>query len=320
MSQNQLLSVTFHYVGMPETTFPGIHGLDTFQFREAITNLMTGWSLVSINDIVQALDNKGSLPEKACLISLDDGLRCQYEVALPILDDLNVPGAFFVMGAPYTKQKATTVHQLHYIRANHGDQLLIDMVNETVAKDSQLESIDSIDQAIAAKHYRYDSPASAKLKYYLNYKSTPEFTRRITNEAFSRIGMNEAEFIQNYYMNRSMIKELGSRGYLGSHAETHLPLARLSSDEIRKELGSTREFLEAVSDTKVISISYPLGNSEAVSRNVADIALQTGHRIGWTMERAVNQSLADPLLLARLDAADRDNIETFEPRQRYFTE
>jgi peptidoglycan/xylan/chitin deacetylase (PgdA/CDA1 family) len=63
----------------------------------------------SINDIVQALDNKGSLPEKACLISLDDGLRCQYEVALPILDDLNVPGAFFVMGAPYTKQKATTV-------------------------------------------------------------------------------------------------------------------------------------------------------------------------------------------------------------------
>lgn len=113
MPQSQLLSVTFHYVGMPETTFPGIHGLDTFQFREAITNLMTGWSLVSINDIVQALDNKGSLPEKACLISLDDGLRCQYEVALPILDDLNVPGAFFVMGAPYTKQKATTVHQLH---------------------------------------------------------------------------------------------------------------------------------------------------------------------------------------------------------------
>ena len=117
-----------------------------------------------------------------------------------------------------------------------------------------------------------------------------------------------------------MIKDLGSRGYLGSHAETHLPLATLSARKIKKELCNTREFLEEVSGTKITAISYPLGNTMAVSRKVGDIALETGHRIGWTMERAVNQSLDDPLLLARLDAADRDNIDNHGPRQRYLAE
>jgi peptidoglycan/xylan/chitin deacetylase (PgdA/CDA1 family) len=320
MPHSQLLSITFHYVGMPETPFPGIHGLTTIQFREAITGLMSDWSLVSINDIVKTLDGKGSLPEKACLISLDDGLRCQFEVALPILDDLHAPGAFFVLGTPYIKAKAAAVHQLHYIRANHGDQLLIDIIDEIVAKDSHLKCVDSVDQTTALQHYRYDSPASAKLKYYLNYKSTPEFTRQIMNTAFKRIGVNEAKFIKDYYMDRSMIKDLGSRGYLGSHAETHLPLATLSARKIKKELCNTREFLEEVSGTKITAISYPLGNTMAVSRKVGDIALETGHRIGWTMERAVNQSLDDPLLLARLDAADRDNIDNHGPRQRYLAE
>lgn len=320
MGQHQLLSITFHYVGMPETAFPGIHGLSASQFKQTIADLKSNWTLVSLNDIVTALDGKSSLPQKACLISLDDGLRCQYETALPILDELKAPAAFFVLGSPYIKEEAASVHQLHYIRATHGDQLLIDLINENVDNTNGVGDINSIDEKLAKQHYRYDSASSAKLKFYLNYKSTPEFTKHITNSAFEKIGTNQLDFIHNYYMTRSMIKEIGSRGYLGSHAETHLPLATLSTEAIKLELRNTREFLEDVTDTEIIAISYPLGNTMAVNRKVGNIARETGHRLGWTMERAINQSLADPLLFGRLDAADRNKIDRFGPRERYIQE
>ena len=318
MSQGQLLSVTFHYVGMPETPCPGIHGLSATQFRKAIEQLRASWSIVSLNDILDALDGKSTLPKKSCLISLDDGLKCQFDVALPILDDMGVPGAFFVLGGPYIQKKAATVHQLHTIRAYHGDQTVIDTINRILTGDDNSKGLHTVDQVTASQHYRYDSPESAKLKYYLNYHSTPQFTKQVMDAAFDEVGIDEKEFIHDFYMSESMIKDLGGRGYLGSHAQTHLPLATLDTNRIREELSNTRNFLESVSGTQVTAISYPLGNAQAVNQEVGRLAEQTGHRVGWTMERAINQSLADPLLLGRLDAADRDSIDQFGPRQRYF--
>lgn len=126
----RFLVATFHYVGMPETPFAGIHGLSGDQFRAAVTKLAEAWNVVSLADLRRYLSADAPLPDRCCLITFDDGLRCQFEVALPILEDLSLPAVFFVMGAPYARNAAAIVHKLHYIRAYAGDAAVTEAIKQ----------------------------------------------------------------------------------------------------------------------------------------------------------------------------------------------
>lgn len=177
-----------------------------------------------------------------------------------------------------------------------------------------------MDAGIAKQHYRYDAVENAKLKYFLNYKAPAEFTQQVTNQLLTDLGLSEVDFISTFYMTPDMIRDLGARGFLGSHAESHRPLANMSDEAIKGELVRSCRTLEEISGTDILAISYPLGNADAVNRHVADISRDVGYRLAWTMERAINRSFEDPLMLGRLDAADIGNIGEFGPRQRYLDE
>ena len=68
----------------------------------------TGSGLVKCDTKDQAeklfhwLENK--LPKKSCLITFDDGLKESYENGLPILDDMGIPAAFFIIRRSYASE------------------------------------------------------------------------------------------------------------------------------------------------------------------------------------------------------------------------
>ena len=107
---------------------------------------------------------------------------------------------------------------------------------------------------------------------------------------------------------------------VGSHAMSHRPLAADTPENALAELVDSRAFLEEVSGRTIEAVSYPLGNPGAVNRRVGELALRAGYRIGWTMERANNRTLADPLLLARIDASDIASMAALPTRSRYHDE
>ena len=92
------LVFNFHYVGMPAMPHPGIHGLDTEGFVSGLRDLAARYTMVSLDQIEAAVQGGETLPANACLITFDDGLKCQYEVALPILDELKIPAAAVLAG------------------------------------------------------------------------------------------------------------------------------------------------------------------------------------------------------------------------------
>ena len=105
-------------------------------------------------------------------------------------------------------------------------------------------------------------------------------------------------------MQSEQIADLERRGMLGAHAYSHVPLARLDGQALRRELEANLVALEAASGRRPGIVSYPYGSVDAVDRSVAEAAAQAGLTAGFTMERAFNRSLEDPLLLARLDCVD----------------
>ena len=66
------------------------------------------------------------------------------------------------------------------------------------------------------------------------------------------------KYLDQPVMSARMLQSLSSRGWeIGSHTRTHPNLTELSDSQINAELLDSKERLEAITQTKVISLSYP---------------------------------------------------------------
>src|SRR2546423_12734594 len=96
-----LLVVTYHYLAEEAPAAPrAIFPVPTALLERQLEELGRSFELVSRDDLLRALDGEAELPERACLVTFDDRLRCQAELALPVLDRLGGSGLFFVAGMP----------------------------------------------------------------------------------------------------------------------------------------------------------------------------------------------------------------------------
>lgn len=69
------------------------------KFREQMTALRdAGYQAVTIPQIIDYVENETPLPEKPVLITMDDGYTSNLDIAAPILEDLGLCAAVFVIG------------------------------------------------------------------------------------------------------------------------------------------------------------------------------------------------------------------------------
>ena len=279
-----LLAVNHHYVvehapEAPRAIFP----TTVAELERELELLGRIFTFVSRDDLLAAVRGEATLPERACAITFDDGLRCQYEVALPLLDRLGVPAIFFVPALPILDRRALSVHKIHALRDRLGDAELLARVSEA-----------DVDEAQATAMYAYDEPAAARVKYALNVALPRDERDALVDEIFSAFG-EEDGFVEEVYLSVEQLRDLAERGDLGAHSVSHRPLAKLDDNELADELGWKHA-------SRVLS--YPYGTPDAVDLRVAGAAAAHGFELAFTMEPALNRTLAQPLLLARIDVND----------------
>jgi peptidoglycan/xylan/chitin deacetylase (PgdA/CDA1 family) len=74
------------------------HGIHNPQrFEQHLDYLVKYMHPVSLNEVVEAMNNRYILPKHAVLVTFDDGERSIYEVGLPMLRERAIPAAVFVV-------------------------------------------------------------------------------------------------------------------------------------------------------------------------------------------------------------------------------
>lgn len=295
------LAVNFHYVAerapeAPRAIFP----VTTAALAEQIATLTSAFEPVSRDQLVAAVTGGPPLPERACMFTFDDGLRQQYDLALPVFEAAGCPVVFFVPGRPLAEGRVLNVHRIHRLREELGDDRLLALI----APHLDGGALDAVDGPAAAGMYRYDTPEAARVKYLLNVVLAPERSEEIVAAAFRESFGDEAGFAADLYIGPDEVAELERRGLLGAHAFSHVPLARLDGRAQQHELESTLNVLERAAGRRPPIVSYPFGGVDAVDRSVGRRAAAAGFAAGFTMERSFNRSLEQPLLLARVDCVD----------------
>lgn len=301
-----LIAVNYHYIRWEyNEPYAGIHGVTPEEFERQLRLLGSIGQFVGAEEIVAALEGRRRLPERAIVVTLDDGLREQYEQAWPILCRLGIPAIFFVSTAAVAERRVLGVHKTHLVRSRMAPAEV--MARLTGQPDGALpgQVMSEATRRMAGEHYNYDEPETACLKYALNFLIAPELRDRLIGECFEELHPGgEAEVSESLYLSTEEMRILAEAGCLGSHADDHLPLGLLSPTEARAEIARSLDRLESWTGRRPWSLSYPFGSQEACAPHVAESAAALGLRFAFTVERAGNADLRAPLHLARCDCND----------------
>lgn len=300
-----LIAVNYHYIRPSfDNPYPSIFGMTPTQLQSQLETLGKVGAFVSGQQVACAIEGKEPLPDRAILVTFDDGLKEQYDFAWPVLNRLGIPALFFINTLPISDYKVSQVHKIHLLRSQIAPEDFLQMLLK-YAREMNIEMNVEADSNEAAFQYPYDTPQNAQMKYLLNFLLPLSDRERLVNRCFEEVFSNrEAEISKRIYMDVKQVRELDGRGCLGSHAHEHLPLGLLPSAEAEDQIRLAISYVETWTGHRPFAMSYPYGSADACSVEVGRLAAKQGIVFALTMERAGNSNLAQSLHLARFDSND----------------
>ncbi|MGH7258415.1 MAG: polysaccharide deacetylase family protein [Nitrospiraceae bacterium] len=159
-----LIAVNFHYVRSSfDYPYPGIHGVIPGQLEDQLSLLGKAGVFVGASQIRDAIREVAPLPDKALVVTFDDGLREQYETAWPVLQRLGIPAIFFVNTAPIAHATISSVHKIHLIRAHFDPGQVLTLLHRK-ARGLGIAMDMHIDDAKVIGQYKYDKLDTSLLK------------------------------------------------------------------------------------------------------------------------------------------------------------
>ncbi len=301
-----LLVVNYHYIReSPTSKYPGIFAVTPSQLRQQLESIGRDFSIIAPEELLRMYTKGKDIGDgHYCLITFDDQFVEQYTLAKPILDSLNIKALFFINGSCLENRRVNTVHKIHWLRSIIQPGKFIEIVESALRKASINVSVSFERFQPAEGQNIYDTLEVRYIKYLLNHMLPSEIIEKIIEEIYKKYNDNEAGHSNTFYMNKDMISDLADKSMIGSHGYEHNVKSQISESEIIEDLQRNQIMLNELTGKMTHFISYPYGGKNAVSLKVGKCAADSGHSVGFTIERAVNLSFSQPLLLARFDTND----------------
>ncbi len=281
-----LYIVMYHYTrDLLHSRYPEIRGMDVTAFKEQIRFLKENFNVVTMEQVLDAIDGRGELQERACLLTFDDGYLDNYTYAFPILEENGIQGSFFIPGKTVVEHKLLDVNKVHYILARMGN--VNDLLNDVFERMDYYRDgyhyppYDELFQEYA-KPNRFDSAEVIFIKRILQMVLPEKVRNQISSDLFEKyVGISEEKLAYELYMTEEQIKTLKRHGmHIGIHGYDHYWLGSLDKQMMERDVLKALEVMEPYIDSNRWVMNYPYGNYnqdviELIKNNNCSMAVTT---------------------------------------------
>ena len=302
-----LTIIMYHYVRpIIGSSFPKIKGLELDSFKKQLDYLESHYSIVSSNQVINAVTSGDSLPPKACWLTFDDGYKDHFNYVLPELIKRKLSGAFFIPRVAVQENKLLDVNSIQHILSCSNDinkliKELYDQCIQSGITDNQIQNY--LNKFCVAN--RFDEAKTVFFKRMLQHALPEDVRHIIISKLFKKfVGISETEFSSKLYMSLNEVQQLVSNDmHVGSHGSMHYWLDRISFQKQKDDIRTSLEFLEEVGMSRTNWIMcYPYG---AYNNETLSLVKKLGASIGVTTEvREADLSVDSPFTLPRFDTND----------------
>ncbi len=254
--------------------------------------------------------NENSLKDNHLCLTFDDSLRCQYDVALPVLEELKIKSFFFIYSSIFEKQP-DLLEVYRYFRINYfGD------INEFYfsffkkvpynLKEFFLKNKDKIN--MYEKKFPYYSINDIKFRLIRDYLISQYEYKTIMREMFDEKNCKQNSFDQILFLNSKHVNTLSKLGHqIGLHSHSHpTRLEKLSYEDQYRDYKKNLDTLQAImpKDKSINSMSHPCGSYNNDTLNILkklNIELGFKQTLEIEPERGMKKINNSSLEIARQD-------------------
>lgn len=298
----------YHYTrDLLHSRYPEIKGLDVVLFRKQIEFMKANFNIVTMEQVIDCVVNNTELPEKALLLTFDDGYSDNYTYAFPILEEYKVQGSFFIPGKTFTTHQLLDVNKIHYILAAADiDKLVVDVMKKLDfyrGQEFDYPTNDELWNQYAISN-RFDKKEVIFIKRVLQTVLPEQLRNNISSDLFEKyVGISEEKLAYELYMTEEQIRTLKRHGmFIGCHGYDHYWLGNLSPELMRKDITMALDSIDEFIDRKNWVMNYPYGS---YNQDVVDYISGQGACVGLTTEvRIAELGKDNALTLPRLDCND----------------
>ena len=279
-------------------------------FRSQLRLLKKHYNVISPDEFLIWLRKGGDLPERAILLTCDDGLLNHLNVMVPILQEEELKCLFFVTGsflenAPTLLWYVELYLLLMQAPAQNEPIHLHGIVLPEVSADPGqrrvlwLTLLKELSQVEAAARCGFLRDAAAGLglqpSWKIRYLDDPLLRNR-----FQLLRIPE-------------LKQLAEAGMvIGAHTLSHPVLAGQSSDLARAEIADCRMALEQSLGQQVWAIAYPFGDPASVGAREFKLADEAGYDCGFVNVGGVFDTVSSRFRLPRVHVTAEMSLSAYE--------
>jgi len=225
------------------------------------------------------------LSKRYVVITFDDGYADNYEVAMPVLDQVGIPATFYVTVDCVENRRLPWPSRLRFAFRNTKRSVWTD----PLAKIWPLNHPDEREQAFLT---------SCDMCCRLSGAAQETFIKRAEQELETGIP-SESGFLMMSY---DQLRALSRHGHtVGSHTMTHPNMAYLMEDEARHELAESKRKLELCLEAPIRHFSYPCpALSPHWSAKTVEQSRAVGYETGVTTDSGLTRRGDNPLCWKRI--------------------
>ena len=298
--ENDHVIVNYHYIEDPQPWARGIYPCSVAEFERQIAFLAKHYTFVSVPQLYEAAQKDSQ--KKLCAVTFDDGLRDQWENALPVLTAHGATATFFVITGTW-EGKIPSAHKIHIISSRISPAELVEKFNAFVSNafsDVAASYRIPLDRYLNSKR-RHDDIAPANLKEMLNNIAPREISDAFLSRMLDELDIAEPDACKELFMNADEVRALRDQGFfVESHTHNHYSLDRETNEILHEDFRVSADALHRVLGHAPSVMAYPYGRPPVNHAMLAD----HGIAYGVTVESRCVARDDNPLLIPRFDTND----------------
>jgi peptidoglycan/xylan/chitin deacetylase (PgdA/CDA1 family) len=270
-----LYAIMFHHFHGGE--HPESQGsINDFDFRRILDHLNQNYTLLAAPEWLKKWTDGTLIPGEVCL-TFDDGLKCQKDIAIPVLNEYELTAFWFIYSSPLL-QIPSDLEVYRYFRTSYFpsiDTFYIVFFEHLKKYDIGVKALNSLshfDPSTYLTKSSFYSKNDKIFRYLRDVKLGAENYQRIMDDLIDNYGLSTQEIVKILWMNRDDIKNLADKGHvIGLHSHTHpTELPKLSYKDQLREFQTNQKILESIVGYDIMSASYPCGKFNEHTLNVLE--------------------------------------------------
>jgi peptidoglycan/xylan/chitin deacetylase (PgdA/CDA1 family) len=279
-------------------------------FRSQLKLLKEYYNVISPDQFLRWLLDAEPVPERAVVLTCDDGLVNHLASMLPILLEEKLQCLFFVTGASLSETPAmlwyTELYLMLMEAQEQGDRIALQgtVIPRLAADAGQRRSVwlgllKTLSRIDAERRSSFIAEVGVRLGLQTSWK-----TRYLDDPALrSRFQL----------LRLPELKQLVDAGMtLGAHTLSHPALSELSPDLARAEIAECRGALETSLGQPVWAIAYPFGDPASVGAREYRLAEEAGYECGFVNVGGGLKSQSPRFALSRIHVTAEMSLEVYE--------